>query len=431
MLAAASVAVKRLLPSDWKHMAIRDEVLAAIDADRLLGLLREMLRFRSFSASAGELDLARWLAAELTQRGLEVSQQHITAERVNTLAWLRGSAAGPSLMLNGHIDTNMPGLGWTRDPWGADIEDGFVYGLGASNMKAADAAMIEAVTAVREAAPDLQGDVCLAMVVGELQGGIGTLQLLRDGIATDYFIVGEPTDLAMLTLHAGSFEFTIDVIGRTRHMSKMEEAVNAVTKMGKVVDTLTRLQFPAGGRAEYAALDRLNVGSIRGGVGPEAQDWRAPLVPDFCSIRVAARFAPDQTPQSVIADVENALRELQQTDPELDFNVTLSPPEVKHVMPPFEVATDDPFIQRMAANHRALAGLEPALGGVAPYRYYGTDAGHLATRGMRGLVYGPGGAFNTMADERVAIADILLAAKAYAVAILDTCCSLTGHQTQE
>jgi acetylornithine deacetylase len=404
-------------------VTLRDQVLAAIDPDRLMTLLRDMLRFRSFSASPGELELARWLASELTARGFEVAQPPIGSDRVNTLAWLRGSGAGPSLMLNGHIDTNMLGLGWTRDPWGADVEDGFVYGLGASNMKAADAAMIEALTAVRDVAPEFSGDVCLAMVVGELQGGVGTLQLLSDGVLTDYFIVGEPTDLAMLTLHAGSFEFSVDVLGRTRHMSKMEEAVNAIQRMCTVVDALTKFEFSPGARADYAALQRLNVGSIRGGVGPEAQDWRAPLVPDFCTIRVAARFAPDQTPASALGQIDGRLRELQQRDPELVFTISLVPPEVKRVMPPFEVDTTDPFIQRIAANHRQLSGGAPAVGAIAPYRFYGTDAGHLAARGMRGLVYGPGGAFNTMADERVAVTDIELAAKAYALAIVDTCCS--------
>jgi acetylornithine deacetylase len=297
-------------------------------------------------------------------------------------------------------------------------------------MKAADAAMVEALTAVRDAALELTGDVCLAMVVGELQGGVGTIQLLSDGVLTDYFIVGEPTDLTMLTLHAGSFEFSIDVLGRTRHMSKMEEAVSAIQRMCTVVDALTRFEFAPGARPEYATLHRLNVGSIRGGVGPEAQDWRAPLVPDFCTIRVAARFAPDQTPASALGQIDAALRELQQRDPELAFKVTLAPPEVKHVMPPFEADTTDPFIQRVAANHRQLTGRAPAVGAIGPYRFYGTDAGHLAARGMRGLVYGPGGAFNTMADERVAVADIELAAQAYALAIVDTCCSVVPDEAR-
>jgi len=399
----------------------RERVLASINPERLLAVLRQMLGFRSYSASPGELALARWLADLLRTRGFEVVQPVIDGNRVNTLAWLRGSADRPSLMLNGHIDTNMLGLGWTRDPWAGEIGDGYVFGLGASNMKAADAAMIEAITAVREAGVDLEGDACLAMVVGELQGGIGTLRLLDEGIRTDYFIVGEPTDLALLTLHAGSFEFSIEVIGRSRHMSKMEEAVNAIQHMCKVVDVLGTFRFKASGRPRYTTLQRLNIGSIRGGVGSEAQDWRAPVVPDYCVLRGAARFAPDQTPQSALEEIEVALRNLQQRDPDLVFTLRLAPPETKRVMSPFEVDQDDPFIQRLAANHRQLAGAEPAMGAIAPYRYYGTDAGHLAQHGMVGVVYGPGGAFNTMADERVVLADIELAARAYALAIVDTC----------
>ena len=182
----------------------------------------------------------------------------------------------------------------------------------------------------------------------------------------------------------------------------------------RVLAALKQFQFSTGARPEYADLQRLNVGSIRGGVGPEAQDWRAPLVPDFCTVRATARFAPDQTPESAIAEIDDLLGNLKAGDPEPEYRIELAPPEVKHVMPPFEVDQGDPFVQRIAANHRALSGRKSRIGVVAPYRYYGTDAGHLAASGMRGLVYGPGGVFNTLADERVATADIVLAARAYA-----------------
>jgi acetylornithine deacetylase len=400
-----------------------ERALGALEAERLIETLRTMLRFRSFSASPGELELAGWLAGELRGRGIDVEQREVPGGRLNTLGWLRGSGAAqrPSLMLNGHIDTNMAGLGWTRDPWGADVDGGFVYGLGASNMKAADAAMIEAVTAVHAAGLPLRGDVCLALVVGELQGGVGTLQLLADGVRTECFIVGEPTDLAVLTLHAGSFEFFVNVLGRSRHLSKAEEAISAVDKMCGVVARLRAFRFAAGSRAEYASLQRLNVGSIRGGVGREAQDWRAPQVPDFCTIRVAGRIAPDQTPERALAEIEASLRDMQAQDADLQCEIGLVAPEVKRVMPPFEVDPQHPFVRGLVRRHAELSGKPPAVGAVAPYRYYGTDAGHLAAAGMTGVVYGPGGAYNTMADERVSIDDLVLAARAYALAIVETC----------
>src|SRR5215213_1673592 len=144
----------------------RARVLGALDPDRLMRRLRMMVQTPSYSNTPGEGDLARKLAAELEPHGLEVRLHPVTHERLNTVAWLRGSGDGPSLMLNGHIDTNMAGEGWTRDPFGADVDNGDIYGIGVSNMKAADAAMIEAITAVQQSGVRTAGDVCLAMVVG-------------------------------------------------------------------------------------------------------------------------------------------------------------------------------------------------------------------------------------------------------------------------
>jgi acetylornithine deacetylase len=63
----------------------------------------------------------------------------------------------------------------------------------------------------------------------------------------------------------------------------------------------------------------------------------------------------------------------------------------------------------------------PQIGGVAPYKFYGTDAVHLARAGMVGLVYGPGGKYNTMPDERVELRDLFNAARVYARVIVETC----------
>jgi len=380
-----------------------------------------MIRVRSYSGASGERELALWLATYLQQSCLEVSLQDVPVGRLNTVAWVRGSGGGPSLMLNGHIDTNMVGLGWTRDPWGGIVEDDFIYGIGASNMKAADAAMVEALKAVQDSRIPIAGDVCLSLVVGELQGGVGTLQLLESGVHTDYFIVGEPTDLALLTLHAGSFECVINVIGQTRHLSKSEEAVHAIEKMCSVIHRLKQVRFAGSDRPSYAGLQRLNVGSIRGGMGRECLDWRAPSVPDFCTVRVAGRIAPSQTPEGAVADIVAGLRELQLSDPDLQFEVETVPPHVKRFMPPFEVDPNHPFVRNLARVHQEVTGQDPIVGDVSPYKFYGTDAGHLAVSGMVGVVYGPGGKYNTMPDERVEISDIVAAARVYALMIVDTC----------
>ncbi|MBV8425289.1 MAG: M20/M25/M40 family metallo-hydrolase, partial [Candidatus Eremiobacteraeota bacterium] len=142
---------------------LEERVLRAVDETRLVRLLQDMVRHKSYSNSPGEGELAHWLAGYIRPHGLDVTHQNITAERLNTIAYLRGTGGGTSLMLNGHIDTNMVGMGWTRDPWGGEIDDGCLYGIGVSNMKAADAAMIEAACALKDAGVSLHGDLIVAL----------------------------------------------------------------------------------------------------------------------------------------------------------------------------------------------------------------------------------------------------------------------------
>jgi acetylornithine deacetylase len=86
-------------------------------------------------------------------------------------------------------------------------------------MKAGDAAYFCALRPLIQADARLRGDVILTYVAGELQGGIGTAALIEQGVCADYFVNSEPTDLAALTMHAAAFVFTIELIGKTRHMS--------------------------------------------------------------------------------------------------------------------------------------------------------------------------------------------------------------------
>jgi len=406
---------------------LEQRVLAAVDEGRVTRLLQDMVRHKSYSNTPGEGTLARWLGEYLKRLGLAVTHQEVAADRLNTVATFRGAAGGSAprrgrLMLNGHIDTNMAGLGWTHDPWAGDLQDGYIFGIGVSNMKAADAAMIEAANALVDAGVRLAGDLILALVIGELQGGVGTVHMLNQGVRADHFIVGEPTDLSLLTLHAGAYDAEIHIYGETRHLSKMEEGVNAIEMACDVIGALRGLGLSGATREDYRGLQRLNVGVIRGGMGEEFQEWRTPSLPDHCMIRVAGRFAPGQTPQDAVADIQAMLDRLRAHEPRLRARASLVETTQKQAMGPFEVDRRDPFVQEVARLHAMVTGAEPAIGDVRPYKFYGTDAAHLAgLGGMLGVVYGPGGKFNTMPDERVALADLFTAARVYALATLHTC----------
>ena len=212
----------------------------SLDENACLDFLSQVVRIRSVGDTPGERELAEFLAQRMAGLGLEVELQRVQGERRNAIGVWRGAraASGPAggaaggggrrLILNGHIDTNPLCEGWTVDPWGGVVDERFVYGLGVSNTKAGDAAFFCAVQALRDAGVRLAGDLVLMYVVGELQGGIGTIHSLEAGLRGDCFVVAEPTDLAALTMHAGAFNFAVELTGATRHVSKREEAVDAL-----------------------------------------------------------------------------------------------------------------------------------------------------------------------------------------------------------
>lgn len=404
---------------DRRKMAA--EAAAAVDEPALVSLLQEMVRLRSYSAGGEEGRIARFMEGRLRDLGLRSELQEVEPGRFNCVGRWPGSGGGRSLMFNGHLDTNPAGEGWTKDPFGGEVDAQFVYGIGVSNMKAADAAYAAAVAAVQRAGIRLRGDVVLAYVVGELQGGVGTVHLLRQGVRADRFVVGEPTDLTALTLHAGSLEAELTTYGRTRHLSKMEEAVDAIDTMLPVIPALRALDFSGPDRPEYRAVRRVGIGVIRGGLGPEYHDWRPSLTADRCTIKFSVRYGPGQSPESVLVDIRALLERLRQKDPDLVAEVRLNQGGQRLTMEPFEVARDADIVQAVIEAHRDVVGEEPRVGAVAPYRFYGTDAAHLARAGMVGLVYGPGGKYNTMPDERVELRDLFNAARVYARVIVDTC----------
>src|SRR6202030_3642817 len=127
--------------------------------------------------------------------GLDASLTPVAGGRVNALGRWRGTGRGKSLLFNGHLDTNPVSEGWTVDPWGGKVDEKFIYGIGVSNMKAGDAAYFCAVKTLIDNGVKLKGDVVLSFVVGELQGGIGTVRMIEQGVRADYFINSEPTDL--------------------------------------------------------------------------------------------------------------------------------------------------------------------------------------------------------------------------------------------
>jgi acetylornithine deacetylase len=372
---------------------LKDRILAEIHPDEVIDLAKRLVSIPSLTTE--ETPVAEFLDGFLRQNGLESELMETDPGRFQTIGRLRGSGRGRSLMLDGHIDIDpIPG-GWKRDPWRPVVEGDRLYGAGIFNMKGGVSALVMAGVAAKRAGVSLAGDLVLACVVGELQGGVGTVHFLKKGLRADYAIVPEPyTTSNIITKHTGVVEFAVNVVGRTAHISRKHEGINAILKMGDVVRAL----------------------ELR---GPN-------MVPDYCTAYVDVRFPHGMTPDSIVADVRAALDRLTARDSELHYEIEIPmKPErraIREVMMPLSVPVSHPLVQTLKANVTAIMGQAPAVGAVVPFSYAGNDTSHLYAAGIPCCLYGPGGGFTDgSADRWTSVEQIVTCTRVFGAMIADLC----------
>lgn len=184
---------------------------------------------------------------ELKESGLEDVLNY--QGRPNVVGVFKGTGGGRSLILNGHIDTVTiePSGEWTKDPFGAEIVDGMMYGRGTSDMKGGLMAAVMAMTYLHRAGARLRGDVMVQSVVNEEHAGNGTLDLVRRGFTADAAIVLEPTNNSVAVSHPGGLYWQVNVPGRARSpgarwQNGAQDGVSAIEKLPAVIGALIELE---------------------------------------------------------------------------------------------------------------------------------------------------------------------------------------------
>jgi acetylornithine deacetylase len=333
---------------------------------------------------------------------------------------LPGTGGGRSLILNGHVDVVPPGdeALWRFAPFEGVVEGGRLHGRGSLDMKGALVAGLHALIALRAAGVRPRGSVHLASVVGEEDGGTGTLATVLRGYRADGAVVMEPTRLAVAPAQAGVLDFRIRVPGLAAHGAVREEGVSALEKLVGVYAALRGLEEERNrllsGDPLFAA-HRLPfpicVGTIRGG------DW-ASSVPDHVTVEGRMGLAPGEDPQDARGQMEAAVRGAAGVDPWLRdhppaltwwggrFLATRTPPE-------------HPLVRTLVGAGADVLGTRPALEGMT----YGADAGLLAeVGGTPSVLFGPGDIRAAhRPDESVGVADLVSTARTLAVAALRFC----------
>lgn len=364
-----------------------------------------------------DIDVAA-LAADPEFPGMEVHRDHA----VGVTATLRGTGGGPTLLLNGHTDVVPPGdlSQWSADPfaprWITRDGERCIAARGSADMKAGVAAMAAAVRAVKDAGITLRGDVVLAAVSGEEDGGLGTFALLRRGVHADLCVITEPTELDIIPANGGALTFRLTVPGRAAHASMRTTGVSALEKFLPVLQALEALEARRNSRVDplmtrWPIAYPLSIGTVHAG------DW-ASTVPDRLVAEGRLGVALGETVAHARADLEDAVAEACAADPWLRDH----PVEVTWWGGQFAPGRTDPgadVVRRTTACHRAVTGADPDVYG-GPY---GSDLRLLqGLGGIPTLQYGPGSARAAHApDEWVPWDEVVTAARVLAGLIVDVC----------
>lgn len=379
-------------------------VLDRISLDEITELTSALVGSPGENPPGGEAATVKTLAEACSARSLECTLTEVEPDRENLAAVLPGGP-GPGLLLLGHTDVVPIGEGWTVDPVGGVVRDGRLFGRGSADMKGGLAACVVAMAALRSAGVRLSGPVELSAVVDEEETGKGVRHYIAQQDRSHFrgCIVAEPTDLQTVIAARGDAYLELTVHGRAAHSGRPGDGVNAIYGAAAIVadleawhHELAAAPHPLVGPATWS------VGQIQGGTGTS-------IVPAECRVLADRRLLPGESIATVVEALTQRVAALRLEERGLTV-------EVRHTMdmPGFETAADHRFVVAADGALADAGGPGLPLGGWTA----ACDGGFVARdAGVPVVVLGPGSVADQAhrADESVALEELLVAARAYAL----------------
>ena len=322
------------------------------------------------SDGTGELDIAEVAAELLADWGLTTEFQAVSPGRANVVARLEGD--GPTLLLNGHLDT-VGVRGMTVSPFAGDLVGSRIVGRGACDMKGGLASLLSATARLAEKGP--RPNLVVALTADEEHESLGMAEFVNGGPKADFAIVCEPTSLAVMPAHKGFIWVTATFRGRAAHGSRFELGVDAIRHAALYISALDRYEKRLEMKAPHPLLGygSLHVGTIVGGTAPS-------VYPGQCKVQLECRTLPGEKGEDIISYLSDILHEVAAGEPTLDgfLEMTLERPGT-------EVSTDSGLVQGLldaGGAHNVL----PKVEGMTAW----VDAAFLNQTGIPSVCYGPG-----------------------------------------
>jgi acetylornithine deacetylase/succinyl-diaminopimelate desuccinylase-like protein len=400
--------------------AVRDTLMAMVDIP---------------SPTGREGALAQFIVSRLLQAGFHASLQEVSDNRPNAVGVRAGTGEGVNLLFTGHMDTSYDGdedyLHGDGFKARAVLKDGWIWGLGANNMKSGLASALVALEAIAREGIQLKGDLLYGGVVGETEKapvdefrgdavagyGVGTRHMVLHGISADCAVLCEPTNLRVCTANMGVIWAKITVGGTVSHAANARHpsVINAIREMHSLQAMLDRwIDEYEASHVYLGERPNVTVSAIRGGM-----PWRLARNPFECSLYLDIRTVPGQTAEGVKRSLRKVLRNFAQArgrpEPVLEIFVN---------DPPTVIGEDELITRATCEAHRRVMGKD------SPFiiRRTGADSTHLNRYDVSCITYGPGGrthpdakALMHAVGEHCHVDNLLNAARVYLDIALTVC----------
>ena len=396
---------------------------AWIDAhfDEQVRFLQELIRVPTDTPPGNNAPHAERAAELLQGFGFAVEKHTVPdaevhaagLETITNLIVRRKYGAGTTVLLNAHGDVVPPGEGWTKNPYGGEIEDGKIYGRASAVSKCDFSTYAFAVRALESVAKPTQGSVELLFTYDEEFGGeVGPAWLLEHKIIHPDLMIAAGFSYQVVTAHNGCLQMEVTVHGKMAHAAIPASGVDALQAANRILTALyaqNTLYQSITSNVVGITHPYLNIGTIEGGTNTN-------VVPGRVSFKLDRRMIPEENPSEVEATLRKLIEDTASSLP----GITV---EIKRILLARALQPlpgNQPLVDAIQKHGEQVFGEPiPALG--TPLY---TDVRLFCEAGIPGVIYGAGPrtvleSHAKRADERLELEDLRRATKVIARTLCD------------